>query len=278
LGFITVHPCLSQVCSLGGPLEKDLADYAAGKCQAVEIWLTKLEAYLQSHSIQQFLDLVERHGVSLPVASYQGGLLSAPGPARDEAWALWGRRLQLCRQIGIATLVVAADMVPPVGRTEIDQARSSLAQMAREAGQHGMRIALEFQARAAFCNNLQTAAALVAEVASPQLGLCLDVFHYYVGPSKLEDLACVTADNLFHVQLSDLVDVPRELARDADRILPGEGDLPLGPIIQHLRRVGYEGHVSIELMNPQIWRIPALQFGEIAMTSLRKILQHASMA
>ena len=76
-----MKPCLSQVCSLGGPLEQDLADYAAGKCQAIEIWLTKLETYLQSHSIQAFLDLLDRHAMSVPVASYQGGLLSEPGPA-----------------------------------------------------------------------------------------------------------------------------------------------------------------------------------------------------
>jgi sugar phosphate isomerase/epimerase len=183
----------------------------------------------------------------------------------------------VCQQIGISTLVVAADIASPVGPAGIDRARTALVEMARQAGQCGVRVALEFQARAAFCNNLQTAAALVADVASPHLGLCLDVFHYYVGPSKLEDLAYVTTDNLFHVQLSDLADVPRELARDADRILPGDGDFLLEPIVAHLKRAGYEGHVSIELMNPQIWRIPARQFGEIAMTSLRKVLQQASM-
>ena len=160
----------------------------------------------------------------------------------------------------------------------IEQARSSLAQVALEAGKHGIRVALEFQARAAFCNNLQTAAALVAEVASPQLGLCLDVFHYYVGPSKLEDLAHVTSDNLFHVQLSDLVDVPRELARDSDRILPGDGDLLLEPIIQHLQarglrrpRVG-RAHESPNLADS---RTPVRRSRHDV---LAKVLQQARMA
>jgi hypothetical protein len=31
------------------------------------------------------------------------------------------------------------------------------------------------------------------------------------------------------------------------------------------------------LMNPQIWRIPPLQFGEIGMTALRKVLGLAEM-
>jgi sugar phosphate isomerase/epimerase len=140
-----------------------------------------------------------------------------------------------------------------------------------------VRIALEFQARASLANNLQTAVAMVSETAHPWLGICFDVFQYYLGPSKFEDLGYLTPDNLFHVQLSDLSQMPRELASDADRILPGDGDFLLEPIVAHLRTIGYEGPVSVELMNPHIWQIPARQFGEVAITALRKTLGLASM-
>jgi 4-hydroxyphenylpyruvate dioxygenase len=71
--------------------------------------------------------------------------------------------------------------------------------------------------------------------------------------------------------------VPREFATDADRVLPGDGDFQLQPIVDHLRAIGYAGYVSVELMNPQIWRVAPRQFGEIAMTALRKLLGLASM-
>jgi sugar phosphate isomerase/epimerase len=145
------------------------------------------------------------------------------------------------------------------------------------AEQHGVRLALEFQARASLGNNLQTAAALVGECNSTHLGLCFDIFHYYLGPSKTEDLQFLDNGNLFHVQLSDLSGTPRELAADGDRILPGDGDFWLEPILQHLRQIDYTGYVSIELMNPQIWQIPPRQFGEIGMTALRKLLGQSSM-
>ncbi len=150
-------------------------------------------------------------------------------------------------------------------------------QAAELAGKFDVRLALEFQARSAFINNLQTAAALVAQVDSPHLGICLDAFHFYVGPSKTEDLGYLTSQNLFHVQLCDLSGAARELAADADRILPGDGDIPLEPLVARLREIGYAGHVSVELMNPQIWRVPPMQFGEVAMTALRKVLGLASM-
>ena len=62
----------------------------------------------------------------------------------------------------------------------------------------------------------------------PNVGVCLDVFHYYKGPSKPEDLDRLTAKNLAHVQLCDVAGVPRELMTDADRVFPGEGDFRLG--------------------------------------------------
>jgi len=46
---------------------------------------------------------------------------------------------------------------------------------------------LEFRSSAAFCRSLDTTLALVNQCREPNLGICLDLFHYYTGPSKLED-------------------------------------------------------------------------------------------
>jgi 4-hydroxyphenylpyruvate dioxygenase len=270
-------PTLAQVCSLPAPFEQDIADYAAGKCGAIELWLTKLETWLQSHSLDDVRRLLAENEMTAPVASYQGGLLASQGDQRREAWDLFQRRLELCRQLGIQTIVVACDVPRPLDQQTLERIHVSLAQVAQACGQRGLRAALEFQASAAFGNNLQTAAAMVAEVGSPHLGLCFDAFHYYCGPSKGEDLGYLTAANLFHVQLCDLADVPRELAADGDRILPGDGDLPLTPIISRLKEIDYRGAVSVELMNQQLWQVPPRQFGEIATTALRKVLGLAGM-
>lgn len=270
-------PALAQVSTLNAPFETDVADYAAGQCHAIELWLGKLEGYLERHSVDDVRRLLAEHGVAAPVASYQGGLLAGPSAARDETWRHFARRLALCEKLGVGTLVVAADIGGPLAPHDLERVSESLADAAASAARHGVRLALEFQAGAAFCNNLQTAAAAVEQVGSPHLGLCLDVFHFYTGPSKPEDLECLTRNSLLHVQLCDLSGTPRELATDADRVLPGDGDIPLGPILDRLRAIGYAGCVSVELLNPRIWKIPPLQFGEIAMTALRKTLGVASM-
>ena len=221
--------------------------------------------------------LLKDHDVSAPVASYQGGLLTSQGDQRREHWEHFRRRLALCRELGVNTLVVAADVAGPLTQQDLDRIQVSLTEAARAAESAGVSVALEFQARAAFLNNLQTAAAVIGDIGSPHLGLCLDLFHYYVGPSKTEDLAYLTRENLFHVQLCDLAGHARELATDADRVLPGDGDIPIAPVVRRLRDIGYAGPVSVELMNPSIWQVPPLQFGEVAITALRKTLGLARM-
>ncbi len=272
-----MKPALSQVCTLHASFEADIEDYAAGHCEAIELWLGKLETFLDSHSVDDVRRLLDEHGIRAPVASFQGGLLSSQGPAREEHWKHFARRLEICRDLGIETLVVACDIQDPLEQELLDRVSLSLGQAAVQAGDHGVRLALEFRHDATFGNNLQTAAAMVAECGEEALGVCFDVFHYYLGPSKPDDLGYLTPENLFHVQLSDLAGQPRELASDADRVLPGDGDFLLEQILDTLRAIGYDGYVSVELLNPQLWQVPPRQFGEIATTAIRKLLGQASM-
>jgi 2-keto-myo-inositol isomerase len=275
-----MRPALAQVCSLNAPLERAIEDYAAGKCPAIELWFTMLETYLERHLPDDLRRLLGENEMAAPVASYQGGLLGGGPSQRDAAGALFRRRLELCRTLGIGTMVLAADLgtsQAPGAVTDLQDVVARLAAAARAGEQAGVRLALEFQARSPLLNNLETAAAVVDQIANPYLGICLDLFHYHTGPSKPEDLAWLTADNLLHVQLCDLAGTPRELATDSMRVLPGDGDIPIEPIVCRLREISYAGHVSVELMNPQIWQVPALQFGEVAMTALRRALGQAQM-
>ena len=102
--------------------------------------------------------------------------------------------------------------------------------------------------------------------------MCLDVFHYYKGPIKPEDLERLTATNLAHVQVCDVAGVPREMMTDSDRVLPGEGDFRLDPVVARLREIGYAGYVSLELNNPVLWQLAPAQVADAATKSLRRLL------
>jgi 4-hydroxyphenylpyruvate dioxygenase len=267
-----MKPCISEATTLPCTFAEDVAAYADAGCPAMEVWLTKLEKHLEAHSAAETRKLLADRQMTLAAAAYQGGLLLSQGEQRKAHFDHFRRRLDLCQQFGIATLLVVADFVEAVEPTALERSVVSLKQAAQWAAAFEVRLALEFRSRAAFCASLDTALFLIAQCQEPNLGVNFDVFHYYTGPSKFEDLDLLTLPALAHVQLCDLAGVPRELATDSDRVLPGDGDFRLQPILERLRALGYEGWVSLEVLNPTLWKARPLQVVEVGITALRKLL------
>ncbi len=266
---------LSQSTTLPTPFADDIAALGDVEGRFVEIWLTKLEKHLESATLEQTAQLFAEKRVSPVAASYQGGLLLAQGEQRQAHFEHFRKRLELCQALAIPTLVVAADYAPKPDPQAWQRAIVSLKQAAQWASGFDVKLAFEFRGVDAFCTSLDTAIGLVAAVGEPNLGVCLDVFHYFKGPSKPEDLAGLTRENLAHVQLCDVAGVPRELMSDADRIFPGDGDFQFAPIVATLRRIGYEGYCSLEVMNPTFWQMKPTQVVELGLMALRRVFEAA---
>ncbi len=267
-----MKPCISEATTMPATFAEDVANCADAGCPALEVWLTKLEQHLERHTIAATQRLVDDRGVTLAAASYQGGLLLAQGAQRAAHFDHFKRRLELCQTFGIKTLLVAADFAEKVDAIALQRAVASLGQAAQWAAGFEVTLALEFRAKSSFCASLDTALALAVQCGEPNVGVNLDIFHYYTGPSKFEDFALLARDRLAFVQIADVSGVPRELAADSDRVLPGDGDFQLRPIVAWLRSIGYDSWISLELMNPILWQATPKQVIEIAVTALRKLL------
>jgi sugar phosphate isomerase/epimerase len=267
-----MKPCISEATTLPLSFAEDVSAFAEGGCTAMEVWLTKLEKHLEAHSVEATRKLLEDRDMRLAAASYQGGLLLAQGEQRRSHYDHFRSRLDLCQRLGISTLLVVADFVEAVDHTTLERAVVSLKQAAQWASGFNVRLALEFRGKATFCSSLDTALALVDQCAEPNVGVNLDVFHYYTGPSKFEDLSLLTPANLAFVQVSDVAGLPRELASDSDRVLPGDGSFSLVAMMNQLRNIGYDGWVSLELLNSTLWNTKPAQVVELGMMALNRLL------
>jgi sugar phosphate isomerase/epimerase len=267
-----MKPCVSQATTLSTPLEVDLPVFERGGWPAVELWLTKLETYLQRHTIDELRSVLGSRRLVPAAAAGQGGLLLSKGDERDVHWNHFRRRLAILKELGVPTLIVAADYTREPSTEDYRRAAAMLGEAAELAFGFDVRIALEFHKTSGFCACLDTALALIEQCGSTHVGVCLDLFHYYTGPSKFEDLAYLSRDNLAWVQVCDVSGTPRELAGDGDRILPGEGDFHLDPILDHLGRIGYDGHVSLEVLNPQLWQVPADRVADLGYQAVCRVL------
>ena len=270
--------CISEATTLPSSFAEDVANFADAGCPAMEVWLTKLEQHLESQGAVETQKLLADRGVQLVAAAYQGGLLLSQGEQRKAHFDHFRKRLDICQAFGIPTMLVVADFVESVDETALERAVTSLTQAAQWAAGYGVTLGLEFRGKNTFCASLDTAIALVEATGEPNVGVVFDVFHYYTGPSKLEDFAHLSPGRLVHVQVCDLAGVARETATDADRILPGDGDFRFEPLLEILRAIPYEGYVSLELMNPMLWKTNPKQVLEIGITALRKLLGQAEPA
>jgi 2-keto-myo-inositol isomerase len=263
---------ISQATTLPAPFAEDLKAFGDVDWQAAEIWMTKLEQYLESHSSDEVHALLKSAKVQPVAAAYQGGLLLSQAEKRQESFAHFRKRLEICQAFEIPVLVVMADVGHPADATSWQRAAVSLKQAAQWAAAFNVRLAFEFRADG-FCTNLATAIDFVAQCQEPNLGICLDLYHYYKGPSKAEDLERLTPHNLFHVHVCDVAGVPREWMTDADRIMPGDGDFQLIPILSLLRRIGYEGYLSLELLNPVLWQMKLTQVAELGLMAMNRLTE-----
>jgi sugar phosphate isomerase/epimerase len=273
-----MQPCISEATTLPHSFAEDVAAYADVGWTGMEVWLTKLEQHLQQHSAADTRRLLGDRGITLAAASYQGGLLLSQGEQRRAHFDLFRRRLELCQQFDIPTLLLLADFAQKIDGIALERAVTSLRQAAQWAAGFNVRLGLEFRAGDTFCTCLDTALLLVNTCGEANVGVVLDVFHYYKGPSKLEDLDRLTPDRLAFVQVCDVAGVPRELATDADRVLPGDGDFQLDRLIGQLRTLGYDGWVSLELMNPTLWQLKPTQVAELGLSALKRLLPAAPPA
>ncbi len=267
-------PCISQATTLGTSFEIDIPAFARAGWRGVELWLTKLEQYLKAHSTTDAKAILGDEGIEPHAASFQGGLLLSKGQERTLHWDLYRSRLSLLNELSVPVLVLVPDFTATPTAEDLSRAADSLAEAAELAKTHQIQLALEFQKNSGFCASLDTTVALVAQLEQSNLGICFDAFHFYNGPSKFQDLGFLNHELLKHLQISDISSVPRELATDADRILPGDGDLPLEVILNHIHELGYSGAVSLELLNPLIGQMPVDQVAGVALHAMERALGH----
>ena len=107
------------------------------------------------------------------------------------------------------------------------------------------------------------------EARHPSACILADVYHLYRGGSDFSGLALLNGRALGVFHLNDYpANPPRGEITDAQRVYPGDGVAPLGDLFRTLRAIGYDGFLSLELFNRDLWKEDALK---VARTGLEKL-------
>jgi len=120
-----------------------------------------------------------------------------------------------------------------------DVAISKLREVVVYAAERGVRIAIEPINRyeADFIHSTADGLRMIADLGYANLGLMLDVYHMNIEDPSIEASLASAGDRLWHVHIAD-----------SNRCYPGSGHLPFDSIFATLRKMGYEGYVSAEIL------------------------------
>lgn len=134
----------------------------------------------------------------------------------------------------------------------------------RVLGDYGIRFGLEYCAtptlrrgkRHEFIHSLPQLRELITAIGTPNLGLVLDSWHWWMSGSPAAELAALRQDEIVSVDLNDAPEgVRQKELLDRQRELPGAtGVIDLPQFLSTLRRLGYDGPVRAEPFEFAGWK------------------------
>ena len=255
---------ISQVTTVSASFTDDLDAYCAAGADGIGIW----EFKLAEDSLERFRQSGLAAATAVPAVPSILPLPLMEGPAdpaeRVEAICAGIRRLAPFEPPCMLFLTGPGD----------DRAAilAGLRAIADEGKRSGVRVALEpiqreFAHHWTIVSSLDEAAALIAE-AGADIGLMYDTWHLWREP--LEQIER-NRDRIYGVHLADW----REPTRNTnDRVLPGDGVIEFGPILEALR---WDGLFDLEIFSDQelpgsLWQEDPVVVAAQGVEKLRRIV------
>ncbi len=248
--------------------------------QGIELIVpTKLEAYIDERGQDAAAQLLDDAGVEL--AHFFLGLpMQAEGHQFADALGTGAERCRLAVALGMTQVGV---WLPPTTDQPASQARADLAARLRDgaqlAGDHGLEMTVEFIGTARGGTPLVRTLADVLEVidaaGEPNVSALVDLFHFWVGGAAMADLEALPLELLGIIHIDDAPHDGVEGLVDADRVLPGEGVMPVVEMLSICAAKGYEGWASLELFGEELRAMDPAEAAAMGLAATDRVIAQA---
>jgi sugar phosphate isomerase/epimerase len=141
-----------------------------------------------------------------------------------------------------------------------------LREVAKVLAEHRLRLAIEYVGPKTswtahiypFIHTMAETKELLAEINQPNVGLTLDVWHWYTAHETEADILALAGSEVLWCHLNDAPrDVPIDEQRDGRRELPcATGVIDLRAFLGALVKIGYDGPVSAEPFSQKLSAMP----------------------
>ena len=235
---------------------------------AIELWFDDLDAFVRDGgTLSDVRAALDDQGLSVPTAIHFPGAFDADDEGFVRLLEEARRKFSAAAQVGAARVITGPPARKPVDVERTAARYRKLLEIGRE---EGALPAFEFLGFVEGVHTIRGALEIVERANDPDGTIVLDPFHIFRGGSPVDDIELVPVERIAVYHFNDATDEkPREEQHDRDRVLPGDGVLPLAFQLRYLVRGGYKGAVSLELFNEALWKEDPK---EVAKVGLEKML------
>lgn len=252
------------------PFPEVLQVARAAGWNAVEIRRSDvMQAYKAGHGRDEVIAMIRESGIPVAVTGTEYGLLFAAGAERERLLTVLDETCAIAKAVGCDMIMTATGQAAG----SLDTAVVNMRAAAGVVAGHGLRIAYEYSSAHQTMNTLDIAQELHARVAHAAFGLLLDTYHLERSGAGGRGFAGVPAEHIFAVQYSDVpTTAPQGMLRPTDRLAPGRGCVRWVEVFALLAEKSYQGYLSYEAPNPELWARPALEAAREGVEATRALL------
>lgn len=238
---------------------------------AIELWHDDIDLHLQAGGkLADIRRAVDDHGLAVPTTIMLKGWCEPDGPAFERGWAECRRRLEQAAAIGAKHAIAG----PPHGPVDYALAAQRYRELLELGLSLGVRPAMEYLGFVQEVNSIAKALRIITESGHPKGTIVLDPFHDFRGGAGCEEIAKLRAAQIAVCHFDDApASPPPHTQRDGDRVMPGEGVIPLQRFLALLRQVGYNGWISLELFREDLWQQDPLDVAKRGLTKMRAVCE-----
>jgi sugar phosphate isomerase/epimerase len=110
------------------------------------------------------------------------------------------------------------------------------------------------------------------------VGLLLDVWHWYHAGATTADIVKAGKDGIVHVHFSDAPKLPPDQIRDNERLMPGEGVIDLNSFLMALHEIGYQDALSVEVFGRHLKDMTPEEAARLGLETSRAVMRKAGVA
>ena len=240
---------LHQNTSGGAGYRGSLDGWARAGIKNVELTNTLLDGFLKTDTLQAARQVLSDLGLT-PVMCASGVFgIWEPGDNRAMLLDSFKRRCEQFAALGLTRIYTPSAATQRYTAEDYKAGPDRMREVGDIARQFGMTAMIEATRASTYVAALPTMLTLTR--ASGNVMPLLDFYHFWSGPSKLEDLDLIRDGEIGHVHFQDVPDVPREVLDQTTRLIPGDGIAPVNQILRKLSDKEYSGPLSVELFLPQ---------------------------